>query len=170
MGVNSGLYEFVLILHIVAAIIGFGAVFVAVFLGLQARDRKGEGGLAVAEATYGVITKVGEWPIYAVPVLGIFLVLLSDDVFKFSQAWISLSFLLYIVAVGLVHGLHLPNIRRMNQLMAELVAGTGAAAGSGPPPQVAELESRGKKAGAVAGALNLLWVLVVVLMVTKPGL
>ena len=101
--------------------------------------------------------------------LGIVLVLMSEDVFAFSQAWISLSFLLYIVAIGLLHGLHLPTVRRINALLKELAAGTGAAGGGGEPAQVAELDNLGKKAGMVGGAMNLITVLIVVLMVFKPG-
>lgn len=169
MGVDSGLYQFVLVLHIVAVVIGFGGVFSAGFYGMEAKKRGGRDALAISEATMSVTTKVSEWAIYAVPVLGILLVVLSDDVIKFSEGWISLSFLIYIAAIGVVHAVHLPNIRRMNQLMGELVAG-GAAAGSagGPPPQVAELQARGKKAAAVGGMLNAAWVAVLMLMVFQP--
>lgn len=167
---GSGAYQFVLVLHLVAAIIGFGTTFSAGFYGMEAKARKGREGLAIAEASMAVVTKVGEWAIYAVPVLGILLVMLSPEgIYEFSQAWISISFLLYILAIGLVHGMHLPNLRRMTQLMGEL-ASAGPPAAGGPPPQVAELETRGKRAAMVGGILNANWVLIVVIMVTKPGL
>ena len=64
-------------------------------------------------------------------------------------------------------------VKRMNALMAELVGGAppaGAGAGQGgPPPQVAEIEARGKKAGMVGGLLSLMVVVIVILMVFKPG-
>ena len=134
--------------------------------------RRGREGAAIGEAVDKGY-KFAEWPIYAVPVLGILLVLLSDDVFKFSQVWISLSFLLYIVAIGLLHGVHLPTVRRINALLKEL-AGTGHggrpdAGEGGPPPQVAELDQLGAKAGVVGGILNLLTVVILFLMVFKPG-
>jgi len=56
----------------------------------------------------------------------------------------------------------------MNQLMKELPAGAAAGAAE-RPPQVAELEARGQRAGLFGGILNLLLVAVVVLMVWKPG-
>lgn len=171
MGIDSGAYQFVLVLHLVAVVIGFGTTFSAGFYGMEAKARKGREGAAIAEASLSVTTKVGEWAIYAVPILGIALVMMSDDAWKFSQVWISLSFLVYIAAIGLVHGMHLPNVRKMNQLMAELAAGEGGGASSGgPPPQVAELEARGKRAAMAGGLLNAMWVLAVVLMVAKPGL
>lgn len=174
MGVNSGIYKFLLLLHILSVIAGFGITLLAPFFGLEAKARKGREGLAIAEATEKVISTKAEYAIYAVPVFGILLVLVSDDVIKFSQLWISLSFLLYIAALGIVHAIHLPNIRAMNGLMAHLASGPAPGAGGsgpgGPPPQVTELEQRGKKAATVGGILNLMLVAMVVLMIWKPGL
>ena len=171
MGVNSGIYKFVLVLHLMTAIIGFGSVFLAGVFGSKAQARGGREGLAVSEVTADVAKHWSEWFIYAVPVFGILLVLLSDDVYKFSQTWISVSFLLYFGAIGLSHAVHFPNLRRMNELAAELVAGAppGGGGTGGPPPQVAELEERGKRAAAVGAVLNLVVVAIVFLMVWKPG-
>lgn len=168
MGLNGGLYKFLLVLHITAAIIGFGGVFLAGMLGAEAGKRRNDA-LAISRATMHVTERIALMAIYAVFPLGIILVLTSDDAWKFSQAWVSLAMLLYIVALGVSHAVHLPNLRRMNALMGELASGGPAAAG-GPPPQVAELEARGKKAAMVGGILNLTWVIVVFLMVFKPGL
>jgi len=169
-GLNSGIYKLLLVLHILAAIIGFGSVFLAGVFASKAQARGGREGLAVTEVLVDVAEHWSEWFIYAVPLLGIGLILVSDDAWKFSQTWISMSFLLYIIALGLSHGVHFPNLKRMNALGAELVAGGPAPAGGGPPPQVAELEARGKRAGAVGAALNLLMVAILFLMIWKPGL
>ncbi len=169
-GLNSGVYKFVLVLHILAAIVGFGSVFLAGVFGAKAQARGGREGLAISEVVFDVAEHWSTWFIYAVPVLGIVLILVSQDAWKFSQMWISLSFLLYIVGIGLSHGLHFPNLRRMNVLGAELVSGAASPAGGGPPPQVAELEARGKRAAAVGSILNLLVVAILFLMVFKPGL
>jgi len=158
VGIDSGAYKFIEVLHVVAVVVGFGGMFLAGVIGAKAQARGGAGGKAVADAAFDVTEHWSQWFIYAVPVLGILLILMSDDVYKFSQMWISISFLLYVLFVGLMHGLHLPNIRRMNELMAE-----------GGPDQVAELDARGKRAGVVGAALNLTWVVVVVLMVFQPG-
>ena len=171
MGLNSGIYKFFLVLHLLAVIVGFGPTMLAGVFGAKAKARPGREGQAIAQATFEVVTQWAEKFIYAVPVLGILLILVSDDAWQFSDAWISISFLLYLVGLGVVHGAHVPNLRRMNALMAELSAGgppAGAAAG-GPPPQVAELEMRGKRAATVGGFLNVLIVILVVLMVWKPG-
>src|SRR5205085_7714652 len=101
----------------------------------------------------------------------VLLVLASDKVWKFSQTWIWLALLLYVVALGIVHAVHLPNLRRMNALAADLAAmgppPSGAAAGPppGPPPQAVELDQRGRTAAAIGTLLNLFVVVIVVLMV-----
>ncbi len=168
MGPDSGVYKVVLVLHLMAAIVGFGGLALNGFYGALAAARRNRDGAAI-----GVAVDKGyafsEWPIYAVPVLGIVLVLMSEDVFAFSQMWISLSLFLYIVAIGVLHGLHLPTVRRINRLLAELADVGPGAAGGGAPPQVAELDRLGARAGAVGGVLNLLAVVIVVLMVFKPG-
>ena len=169
-GSGSGPYKFVLVLHLVAAIVGFGGTTIAGIYGAKAAARRDREGVVIAETTYDVTQNWASWFVYAVPVLGILLILLSEDVWKFSQAWISLSFFFYIVALGILHAAHLPNIRRMNALGAELVGGSPAGgAGGGPPPQVSELERRGRLAGLLGAVLNIMWVVIVVLMVWKPG-
>lgn len=170
MGTTSGAYKFVFVLHLLAVIIGFGTVFLAGVFGAKAKNRGGREGVAISEVFLDVTEHWAEWFIYAVPVLGIILVLMSDDAWKFSQAWISLSFLLYIVGVGLMHAVHLPNLRRMNAVSGELAAGGPPAGGAGGrPPQVAELEAMEKKAAAVGAVLDLIVVVIVFLMVYKPG-
>ena len=95
MGVDTDLYQLVLVLHILAVIIGFGGMFISGFYGNEARNRPGREGLAVAETTMKVTGLIPTMAVYAVPVLGILLILLSDDTWKFSQAWVSMSFVVY---------------------------------------------------------------------------
>ena len=169
MGVNSGIYKFLLVMHLLAVIAGFGPTLLAPAFGAQAKARKGREGLAIAEATLDVISKYAEWIIYSVPIFGILLVLVSDDAIQFGDTWISASLTLYIVALGLVHAIHFKNLKRMNVLMAELAAGPPpGAAGGGPPPQVAELEQRGKQVAMVGMILNVILVVIIALMVWKP--
>jgi hypothetical protein len=173
MGVNSGAYKLLLVLHLLGVMAGFGPLFMAMAYGAQARARRGPEGVAVAEASYDVVRTFAEWIIYTVPITGILLVLVSEDTWKFSQAWISLAFLVYIAILGVMHGAHFPNLRRMNQLMGELAgaapAAGGAATTAGQPSQVAELDQRATRATATAGVIHLLLALAVVLMVWKPG-
>ncbi len=160
MGPDSGIYKVVLVLHLVTAIIGFGGVVVTGYFGAQAAARKGREGAAIGEVVDKAYT-FSEWFIYAVPVLGIVLVLVSEDVFAFSQLWVSLSFVLYIAAIGIFHALHLPTVRRINAILQETGGGSEASAG--------ELDRLGTKAGMAGGLLNLITAAIVVLMVFKPG-
>lgn len=165
MGVDSGIYKLLLVLHILAAIVGFGGVMLNGIHGAQAKKRRGAEGLAITDSSI-VAGEVAQKFIYLVFVLGVALVLTSDDTWKFGQLWVGLSMGLYVIAVGVSHGVLMPNIHRMRALMAELV--DAAPAPGGPPPQVAELEQRGKTVAAVSAVLNLVVVAILFLMVWKP--
>jgi hypothetical protein len=93
-----------------------------------------------------------------VPVLGILLILMSDDAIKFSAMWVSLSFLLYIVLMGLATGIQVPTIRKMVAMRA---GAEGAAS--------MEVQAMGKKVATVSAVVNVLWVVILILMVFKPG-
>jgi hypothetical protein len=56
----------------------------------------------------------------------------------------------------------------MGVLMREMVA-VGVPAAPGPPPQAVEMQSLGKRVAATATTLDLLLVVILVLMVFKPG-
>lgn len=171
MGRGEFWYDFVLFLHVMAVIIGFGTVFLNGMYGAQAKQRPGPGGVAIGEANFSV-SAVAEWFIYSVPITGIVLVLMWEPL-EFEQLWVWLSILLYLIALGISHGSQIPASRRMNELAKEMAnAGPppeGAAAG-GPPPQVAEMEELGKRLGAGGAVLNLILVVIVILMIWKPGL
>ena len=164
---ESDIYKIVLVLHILAAIIGFGAVFLNGIYANEMKRRKGPEALAIYEANWKV-SKIGEYFIYAVPILGLALVGMSDDAWKFSQTWVWLAIVLYVVALGISHAVLLPSVKRIGVLMREMIA-AGPPTG-GPPPQAAEIEGLGKKAGAAGATLNLMLIVILGLMVFKPGL
>jgi uncharacterized membrane protein len=156
--IDSDIYDLVLVLHILAAIIGFGGMFIAGFYGNAASKMPGREGLVVAETTLKVTSLAPTMAVYSVPILGILLILLSEDTWQFSDAWISLSFLLYFALLILAVTVQVPNIRKMISLRsgAEGVRAT-------------EMEARARTAAMVGGIVNVLWVVVLFLMVFKPG-
>lgn len=166
MGTNSGGYIAMLVLHIVSAIIGFGAVMLNGFYAIESRNRKGAEGLAISEANHKV-TMIGLIFMLLVPVFGLAMIGMSDSQWKFSQTWLVAAIPLYVAAMVVALAVHLPNVNRMIGLQRELV--TASPGAGGPPPQVAELEARGKRAAAMGGFLNLSIIMIVVLMVWKPG-
>ena len=168
-GINSGIYKFLLVLHLVAVVVGFGGVVLNALYGARAKKAGGREGLAVAEANFWVTERAAEPAIYAVFILGILLVLASDEAWDFGDTWISFSMLLYIVGIALSHAVMRPAVKRMNVLQAELASAAPAPGAGGPPPQVAELESLGQRVGVVGAVLNVLLVIIIALMVWKPA-
>jgi hypothetical protein len=163
---QSDIYKVVLVAHILCAIVGFGAVFLNGVYASEMKRRRGPDALAIFEANFKV-TKIGEYFIYAVAILGIALVGMSDKQFEFSQTWVWLALVLYVIAIGLSHSLLLPSVKRIGVLMREMVA-AGPPAG-GPPPQAAEVAVLGKRAAAVGATLDVMLIVILGLMVFKPG-
>jgi uncharacterized membrane protein len=158
MGVDTNLYQLVLVLHILAVIIGFGGMFIAGFYGNEARNRPGREGLAVAETTLKVTSLIPTMAVYTVPILGILLILLSDDTWKFSQPWIGISMALYVVLLVVAITQQVPAIRKMLALRS---GAEGA--------QSLEMQALGRKVAIASGIVNLCWVVILFLMVFKPG-
>jgi uncharacterized membrane protein len=132
----------------------------------EMKRRKGPEALAIYEANWKV-SKIGEYFIYAVFVFGFALLGLSDSIWKFSQTWVWLSVVLYIVGIGLSHGVVMPTVKRMGVLMREVLAGPPPA--GGPPPQAGELEQLGQRLGVVGPVLNVILIVILFLMIWKPG-
>ena len=172
MGIASTGYKIVFVLHVLAVIVGFGTVMLNGIRGAEAKKRPGPGALAIGESGFKV-NSIAEYFIYAVPVLGIGLVLMSDDAWTFGQTWVWMSLLLYVIGIAVSHSVLIPSEKRMNVLGAELVAAGPPPAGGppagGPPPQVIEMEGLEKKMAAAGTFLNVLVVVVVALMIFKPG-
>jgi uncharacterized membrane protein len=160
-----------LFLHLLCVIVGIGGVMLNGVYGIQAKKRPGPGGLAITEANE-TVNKIAEAFVYGIPVFGVWLVARIDG-YDFSQTWVWLALVLYFTAIAIVHAVMLPNVKKMISLQRELVAAgpppAGAPAG-GPPPQVAELEQRGKTLATFGPVLNILAVVILFLMVFKPGL
>jgi uncharacterized membrane protein len=165
----SDIYKIVLVLHILCAIVGFGAVMLNAIYGQQAKARRGSEGLAISEANY-LVSKIGEYFIYAVFLLGIALVLIGDNVIDFGQTWVWLSMTLFICALGISHGLLAPRVRRLQALMREMIhMGPPAAGAAGPPPQVTQMEGIGKQVALFGTTLQVLLVVILTLMIFQPG-
>jgi len=149
------LYTLLKIVHIVTVVAGIGTVVLNGMYGAKAKAAGPNGGIAIAQANFDV-SKVAEYFIYAIPVTGI-LMMVVEDYWEWSQTWVWLSIVLYVAALGISHGVMVPSSRRMIELMS-----------SGPPN--AETEALEKKLAGGGTALNLLAVIIIVLMVWKPGI
>jgi uncharacterized membrane protein len=159
-------YKVVLILHILCAIVGFGAVMLNGVYAAQVRSRRGPEAVAIAEANHRA-SKVAMYFVYAVIILGFALVGMSDKVFKFGQTWVWLAIVLWVLAVGLAHGAIVPREKKVIALLREQpVAGSGPGAASASDGQVDAL----MRQVSLFGLLYALAVVaILVLMVWKPG-
>lgn len=162
---DSGLYKTLLVLHILVSIVGLGAVMLNGFYASQAARRHGQPRLAVSESNF-FVSSIGEYFIYAIPVFGILLVLASDKAWKFSQTWIWLSLVIYVIAIGISHAIMIPAAKRLNALYAEMEDGPAAEDGS---PQSVEVTAIGKRMAAAGAILDVSVVVFLVLMIWKPG-
>lgn len=170
MGIDSFAYKFVFFLHILLVIVGFGSSFVYGLLAVQARKLDPAERHAINHAGYAIKNYITEYPIYAAIVMGIGLIGVSDKVYTFSQTWISLAFVLAIIAILIVNFLVNPNVKAMDALEAKLVAGdVKPGADGGTPKEVAELDERGSKQGMYSGLLHLIFLLLLIDMIWKPG-
>ena len=167
--VTDSFYKILLLVHIALVIVGFGGVLWNPLYGQRAKQYGGAGGLAVSEANLDV-NRFAEYCIYAVPIVGFALVGASSKAWTFSQTWVWLSIVLFIVGLGIAHAVLLPNAKKLVQAQRELAsAGAPPAGASGPPPQVAVMEAAGKKLQTFGPVADLVLLVILYLMVFRPG-
>jgi hypothetical protein len=166
-GNDTGIYKVLLVLHILSAIVGLGAVMLNGLYAAQMQKWQGPPARAISEANFNV-SAIAEYVIYTIPVWGILLVLAShDDIITFDQTWVWLSLLLFVIALGISHSVMIPGHRKINALLAEIEQGPPPA--DGPPPQVAQIQELGKRQAMGGAALNIIAVVILILMIWKPG-
>lgn len=168
---TDNLYRFLVFLHVLAVIVGFGSTFVYPLLGNEAKKHPGLEAKGISNANLLAGQRLTEPAIYAAGALGVVLVFVGP--FEWEDPWVGLSLVLYVAALLFSLFVHQPNLKRMDALVNELAAmgppPEGAAAdgppAGGPPPQVVEMEQRGKAAARNGGILHLAFVVILVLMV-----
>jgi len=156
-------YEIYLIVHIVGAFMIAGGSLGASALGIYAGNQTNVRTIRVAsdlqhKLEFALITPGALLAI-------VFGSLLVNEIpmVEFSDSWVSASFVLWFVALGLGHGLMSPHAKRMRAQADELLA-SGTA-------ESAELQSAyaPPRVKAIGSLLTLLLVVFVYLMVAKPG-
>jgi len=145
--VSLGIRRFVLLLHIVAVLVAFSPAIVNALTGPRLMKEDEAAGRRFAGVSAANTRRVHLPALLAVGVLGFALVGISGDEYKFSQPWVYISILLWLAIGGIIGGLITPGERR-------IAAGDRVA------------ESRVAAAGGVA---SLLLLVVLFLMVLKPG-
>jgi uncharacterized membrane protein len=162
----SVLFQSFVLLHIICAVGGFGSLFYRSLV-LDLARRRGDAAAAGVLAVYGQISQVGEVLMYGVVVFGLAAVGAGPNGISFSKPWVGAAILLYVVMLGILHGLVRPGERRYRKTMLEL-AQMPAMAPPKRPPQLAELDRLYRRIGAGMGIFNVCLLAALYLMVFKP--
>ncbi len=144
--VGSGVYNMLLILHILAVVVAFAPAVVHPLVGRRLVGD--EGALRRFSGAASNNTRAVHLPaLVAVGVLGIGLVGVSDGAYEFSDAWIAISLLLWLVIGGVISALVLPGERGVAE---------------GEPGAASKVQLGG-------GIATVLLLVVLILMVVKPA-
>ena len=159
-------YQLLVTGHLLCVIGGFGYLAYS-GLTLTVGRRRG-----AAIGTLEVSLQVGTLPealIYGALLFGIAAVGTGRGL-SFSQGWVSASLALYVVAVGVLHGVIRRSQRRYLALAQRIASSVDSAVGRlAAQGDEAALEAIERRLGLGWGAFNLVVVAVVALMVFQPG-
>ena len=161
MGVTSVLYRIVELLHILAAIVGFGGLIAHGAYNAKAYKGTAADAVAILRSTAGV-TNIAMNAIYAVFALGIALIALSDGFHSFGDPWVSASFVVWFAIVGVSHGMVRPAIGSLTE------AASGAASDT-VLSEDAGAVAAAKKLATGEGVVQVLLAVALFLMVFRPG-
>jgi uncharacterized membrane protein len=147
-----------LVLHIGGAIIGIGPTYAFGVIGSM-MPTAGPGAITLMEAMKKIDkVLVNPVTIFLQPVTGILLIAkLGLDKTFFENEWLWISILAYIIILGLAHGRMNPGLRKMIALAKE---------GKAQTPEFAALAKVQQTTGPILGILG---ILIIILMVWKPG-
>lgn len=156
---NQAWFAVLLVLHTLGAIVGIGPAFAFGILGALAERATPEGRLTLIEALHKIeSTMLGPTVRFVQWTTGVGLIYnrgLNNNFFSSSRAWLIVSIAIYVALFILGEVLYAPNTKRLH-----------AAAVAGDSTEVERQMALAKKIGPIA---PLLTVVIIVLMVWKPG-
>ena len=164
------LFLLVLFGHIGGSIVAFGPTFAFPFLGSAGGREPQHANFAVRMTELISRRLVGPVALW-VGLTGVILVFLARR--DFTELWLGLAIVLYVVALLVSIFLAGSNARRLIEAtsspppMAEQAPAAGSPGHTGPPPHIAPLVAAARRYGTI---LTLLLVAIVLLMVFKPVL
>ena len=155
---NSGWYQAVLVVHLVAAVVGFGGSALGSVMLRRAWTADGlDAAAAVRRSFEFASNRLTDVAAYLAGIAGIAAVLI-DDRWDFRQGWVTVAFVLYFAWLGIAHGAQRPTGAKLAEAME---AG---------PERSAEAQRLRKRAELWSTASNLVIVAAIAVMVAKPGL
>ena len=160
-------FNILVMLHILCVVGGFGAV---AYNGLYASlaQRRPAGGTSAVIEVNKLVSGLAEMLIYAALLFGIGAVSAAgkhSDI-KFGDAWVAAAFAVYLVDVGILHGLIRPAQRRYSDVVKRLESPVGP--GQDRDTDVATLKTLEKRVGFGWGLFNVLVIGAIYLMVFQP--
>jgi hypothetical protein len=152
--------------HVVVAVVFVGAVTIAVSLFPRYARQSLEGGDPAAVPALQLLHRVAR--VYAVlslavPVFGI---ATASALGVLTDAWVLVSMALTLLAAVLLAVVVLPRQQELLAAAQQLGSGGGTGVLTGVATDVA---AQVRRLGTASGVFNLIWVVVVVLMVVRPG-
>lgn len=147
-----------LVLHILGAIVGIGPTYAYGVIGSM-MPTAGPGAVTLMEVMVKIEkVLVNPVAIFLQPVTGVLLIIeTSRDKNFFKSEWLVIAIAVYIVIMILSYGVMGPGLHKMIAL---------AKGGQAQTPEFAELAKTQQKVGPILGVLG---IVIVVLMVWKPG-
>ena len=163
---NSVLFQVLLLLHITCAVGGFGAL-VYRGLALDLARRRGPAPTAGVLDVYGQISGIAEVLVYGVVVFGVAALAASNHSSVFHRPWLPVAIGVYVVMLGVLHGMVRPAEKRYKELLLDL-AQSPSVAPPNRPPELAQLDRLSRRIGGGMGLFNVLLLAALYLMVFKP--
>jgi uncharacterized membrane protein len=156
---NQAWFAALLVLHVMGAIIGIGPAFAFGIIGSKAEKASPEARLALIDTMHsiekGMLSPTVRFVQWTTGVGLIFNRGLNHNFFSSSQRWLTTSIVIYAILMILGEAVYAPNTRRLHK-----------AATAGDSAVVERELALAKKLGPIA---PLLTVIIIVLMVWKPG-
>ncbi|HWJ97302.1 MAG TPA: hypothetical protein VNQ33_04025 [Acidimicrobiales bacterium] len=141
-------YNVMLLLHILAVIVAFAPAFVWPFASVKLKKEGKPVGPAIGALAAGNTAKIHGPALVLVGLFGFGLVGMSDKYIKFDQSWVMAAMVVWFLMLGIIFGMMLPAEKK-------------SAGGD---------ESADKLVSMAGGIMHLLLLVMLYLMVFKPGL
>lgn len=158
-------FTVLLVLHVVAALAGFGAVAISGVYGAIARRLTSPSGAAAEEVVrFFSARTVAEWALAAVPVLGVGAAQADPGGHGLGQAWVLIAAVLWVVAAAVVVTVARPARAELRRLL-------GLDSNPPAPPadaDAAQLAAAGGRLAWACATCDVVFVLAVVDMVIQP--
>jgi uncharacterized membrane protein len=158
---HNGFFGALLTLHVMGAIVGLGPTFAFPILAAMGKKATPEGGLTLLESTLGLEKKLINPILMTVqPITGVLLIWnrgLNVNFFSGKNLWLIVGILAYVAATVIALRIFDPALEKMIKL---------GRAGQGDTPEFGVLGAKLDKIGPVLGVLA---VIIMVMMIWKPG-